>query len=369
MKKIFSILSFICFSAPVFAFALNPEFVSDEGFPNNLKGKDFFLHRRLNRHLENQDHLFQQTLPIVNLQQCRDKISKIICLVDPAEKNEDLTLRKCQQGSQDYTIHFEKLFDHYPAAFQKMFCSLTGIFIEKKFDGTAYAGRNMDHNGNPTGGAFIGIRKSVLDENLNLRTWASWKEQLSFGGILDSYTLSKNLPHIATHSNTEVSDFLYFVIAHEFGHNFDFANKLNTMKNCDQAKDEDAECEMSEKSWGAISWITNIKPKPANDFTNIKGLCFYWCKENALKFTDVPQVYSDLAKTNFISLYATTQPWDDFADSIAYYLVSQNLNTSYTIDTRQENSYDIMAKLHSPLFAEKYQYIENFLNRTDIQYP
>lgn len=61
-----------------------------------------------------------------------------------------------------------------------MFCSLNYIFIEKEFFGTAYASPLKDSNGNIIG-AMMGIRQSVLDENLNLETWASWKEQLSFG--------------------------------------------------------------------------------------------------------------------------------------------------------------------------------------------
>ncbi len=84
------------------------------------------------------------------------------------------------------------------------------------------------------------------------------------------------------------------------------------------------------------------------------------------------QVYADLSQTNFISTYASTQPWDDFADSLAYFLISQNLNANYLIDTKQNSSphvFDIMAKLHSDLFAEKYQYIQNFMNRKDLYYP
>ncbi|MBK9321986.1 MAG: hypothetical protein IPM97_03335 [Bdellovibrionaceae bacterium] len=83
--------------------------------------------------------------------------------------------------------------------FKKMFCSLKHIFVEKHFFGTAYAGTLKDQNG-AMNGAMMGIRQSVLDQNLNLTTWASWKEQLSFGGVADSYTSSPDLPHIETSS-------------------------------------------------------------------------------------------------------------------------------------------------------------------------
>lgn len=73
--------------------------------------------------------------------------------------------------------------------------------------------------------------------------------------------------------------------------------------------------------------------------------------------------------TNFISTYASIGPLDDFADSLAYYLMNQNLSTSYLIHTQQGMIFDSMWKLKSPLFAKKFQYIENFLNRPEIRYP
>jgi len=156
---------------------------------------------------------------------CRAHIESVMCLVDPPENKseEPGSDRPCLPGGQAYAKYFEALYDNYPSALQKMFCSLRHIYIEKDFFGTAYAGLVKDEAGRPIG-AKMGIRKSVLDENLNLGLWASWKEQLSFGGVTDSYTLTPNLPSIQTASDGNLNDFLYFVVAHEFGHIFDFIN-------------------------------------------------------------------------------------------------------------------------------------------------
>ena len=78
-----------------------------------------------------------------------------------------------------------------------MFCSLKHIYIEKKFYGTAYAFGTYDQD-KKMDGAELGIRQSVLDQNLKLTNWASWKEQLSFGGVTDSYTVTPYLPRIET---------------------------------------------------------------------------------------------------------------------------------------------------------------------------
>lgn len=294
---------------------------------------------------------------------CRAHIRRVMCLVDPDPQGGEGTAdRPCLPGGEDYAGFFEALHDRYPRTLQRMFCSLSRIYVEKAFVGTAYAGVIRDASGALIG-AKMGIRKSVLDERLDLTTWASWKEQLSFGGETGSYRLTDGLPRIRTTSSPEVSDFLYFVVTHEFGHIFDFANQLNrTVSGADGG-------EMHPDSWGALSWITERKPKPENDFVNLPGLCFYWCGTNPLAPGAAPELYEGLDRSSFISTYATSQPWDDFADSLAYTLMSQNLGTTYVLETGQGRSYDIMSKLHGPVFSEKLRYIERFLGRTDVVYP
>ena len=324
--------------------------------------KDFFVFRG--------EAAKEKTHFAVPMEDCREHIAKVVCLVDAAKPGAKPADRPCLEGGADYAGFFEKLYDNYPPAMQKMFCSLDYLFIEKTFVGTAYAGTILDPAGNPMG-AVMGIRKSVLDEALNLSTWASWKEQLSFGGIKDNYTLTPSLPQITSISASGVSDFLYFVVAHEFGHIFDFANKLNFTSTCKPKSPdtEDPECDMADGSWGAMTWSTNFTPKPQFDYAHRKQLCFYWCNEALITAAETPELFAGLQGSPFLSTYASSNPWDDFADSLAYYLMDQNLNTTYVIDTKHGATLDIMAKMRSPVFAPKYQYIQNFLSRTDIIYP
>jgi len=126
---------------------------------------------------------------------------------------------------------------------------------------------------------------------------------------------------------------------------------------------------MQEGSWGAISWRSDSAPKSENEFPNRKGLCFYWCEGSPLPATYVTQLYEDLHETDLISIYATTQPWDDFADSLAYFLMYRNLGSSYLIDTKDGNRFDIMNKLASPLWVKKFKYLERFLEAENIIYP
>lgn len=375
MKKIiFNLILkifFTYFSASIFwsAIAISSTFILSQKqldrFPKNIGPQDFFILKQ-NTPIKSKIKTKATTID------CRVNISKTICLAEPATTGQQPMDRLCLDGGDSYSVYFEKIYDNYPPSLQKMFCSVKRIFIEKSFPGTAYAGAIYNSQGQPTG-AVMGIRQSVLDQNLDLQTWASWKEQLSFGGTTNSFAPADNLPRVETSSASNVSEFLYFVIAHEFGHIFDFANGLNRTSDCTtpNPKPGTGDCALAPGTWGALSWERTTKPLAQNDFSNRTGLCFYNCT-HPLSAENVSQVYTDLSQTNFISTYATTQPWDDFADSLAYYLISQNLNASYIIDTRQPNTphvFDVMTKLHSDLFAEKYQYIQRFLNRTDIYYP
>lgn len=303
-------------------------------------------------------------------QDCRAHIAEVVCLVDPMKNTDPAENRPCLEGGARYAEPFQNLYDHYPPVLQRVFCSLNHIYIEKQFFGTGYAGLVRDENRQPIG-AVMGIRQSVIDAKLDLPTWASWKEQLSFGGVTDSYTITPELPHIVSRSKTAAQDLLYFVVAHEFGHIIDFTNDVNKVTSCTQPREgEDTqECEMHEDSWGALSWITDLRARPENEFKNRKALCFYWCKDAHLERSDVPQIYRDLNQTSFLSIYATTQPWDDFADSLAYLSMSKYLETSYILDTRQGDSYNIMNRLHSPVFRAKLEYLEKLLKRTDLKYP
>lgn len=324
---------------------------------------DFFLYQRSHRSL---------SLP-APASSCRDQIAKVVCVVDPmpppvpGQELPDPTLRPCETNSERYAAVFETLYDNYPAALQKMFCSLSRIFIEKEFVGTAYAGRASDGQ---SGGAIIGIRQSVLDEELDLTTWATWKEQLSFGGVSDSYQSKPGLPMIETSSQVQANDFLYFLVAHEFGHLFDFTNELNKTVNCHGPPDDESQvCVFEKGSWGDLSWKDSKTVKPEFDYHERSLLCFYWCNGNFIGVASISQIYDGLMNSNFISLYGSMHAWDDFAESLAYIAMHDNLGSKYVIKTPQGDSHDIMAKISAPGFAIKKDYVDKLLLRSDLKYP
>ncbi len=318
-------------------------------------------------YVEKVEQSFKREAYLSNPVDCRQKIEQSICLVNPKEQGQHDLDRKCLDGSSAYASTFKKLHDAYPLALQRMFCSLDRIFIEKTTIGTAYAGVTKDADGQSI--AVMGIRKSVLDEALTLSLWASWKEQLSFGGIVDKFQVTLGLPLIKTAGELPVSDFLYLVIAHEFGHLFDFANKLNKFEKCTEPKNgEPPICSPSPESWGAISWATGEQPKVENDFFRRNDLCFYWCQNKFIARSDMPQLYREFYfQSDFMTLYSSKNPYDDFAESFAFVLLRKH-PFAYSIELADGSRFDALHKVDSDLFAKKRNYIESFLIG-EIIYP
>ncbi len=341
---------------------------SSGGFPNSLGGRHFYVSKK------QAGTSVARPGFAAGEATCRDYIAKVICLVDATMEGQEPEERPCLAGGETYAIYFEQLFDHQPPALQRMFCSLDHIFIEKQFNATAYAGTRENEAGEIVG-AVMGIRRSVLDEQLTLQHWASWKEQLSFGGIIEGYQVKADLPMVLTKSNPGANDFLYFLVAHEFGHIFDFANGLNELECEGEEQEQELEegqrpnCHFRANSWGAISWKNLDEVKPTFAFYKREGLCFYACGETPLARNVVAKLYHEFSAAGFISLYAATNAWDDFAETLAYLLATKHTGMTYQIHDQQGSSYDIAAKLYSPLLLEKREYLEKFLERKDIVYP
>lgn len=280
---------------------------------------------------------------------CKANVKNVVCLVNNADGTDALG-RECAEGTNKYIPIFEALHDRFPPKLQKMFCAVRKIYVEKTLKSTAYASAS----------GVIGIRQSLIDEKLDLAAWATWKEQLTFGGSLTSYATKGDLPVFATSSEDNANNFLYNVIAHEFGHLFDFANDLN----------ESDGFKMKAGSWGDISWQTFTKPKAEFDFPNRNKVCFYDCGNHPLKKEAIPQIYKDLKeKSNFLNTYTSRNAYEDFADTFAFYVMFNHTTATYKIDTKQGLAYDVREDFKSDRLKKKVEYIKDFLAKDNIQYP
>lgn len=285
---------------------------------------------------------------------CRANIAKIMCVgVSSVSLDAAPTMsRGCDEDDAKYVGFFEAVYDRLAPTLQKMFCSVRILRVEP-MESIAYAG--MSYNG-----AEVGFRKSVIDEGLELSKLMSWKEQLPFGGERDAYNPVSNLPNITVKSaQPPVQDLAYYVLTHEFGHLFDFANDINRSTSSGAIA----------KSWTAFSWVSEGRVRRDQDFPGRANVCYYNCSHGPIAYNKIPALYAGLDKSNFITMYAATNMYDDFAESLAMTLMAQDPTGSYVLADGQGNSYDGRVKLQSPQFAAKAAYVANFLQRTDLDYP
>jgi hypothetical protein len=279
---------------------------------------------------------------------CRANIRAVTCV---SRGNFDVTgdvemTRACAPGAEPYVAFFEGVYDRLAPALQKMFCSVKVIHVEPHLESIAYAGMTFR-------GAEVGFRKSIIDEGLDLSKLISWKEQLPFGGERDNYAVAKNLPQVDIRSeHSGVQDLAFYVLSHEFGHLFDFANDINNW---------------GSTGWTSLSWETSNAPKADTDFPHRDGICYYTCTERPLSPSVIPALYAGFDKSRFVTLYAATNIYDDWAESLAFYMLEQE-GMTYRLTTGQGEEYDLLAKLQAPQFADKLAWIERFLQGR-LQYP
>jgi hypothetical protein len=322
---------------------------------------DVIFHRVTEAEISN---LFANPHTFQDLPDCRANIARIVCLVDPLEDPTDESERPCLAGSSDYAGHFERHFDRSEPVIQRMYCHLQRIWVEKQFFGTAYAAPIITESGTMVG-AGIGIRREVLDVRPDLAEWISWKEETSFGG--SSKTTDPRLGIINYRLNrTSPDDFLDYVLSHEFGHLFDFANALNRLDDCRWEETSPGNwepvgsCTIPAGSWGAFSWAKLGSPRPESDYPLRSRVCFYNCPDGFLDPAEAGDLFASLIGTDFVSVYASTNFADDWAESFAQYLFHERSAFNIGVETGGRY-FDLSGHYYSPKMAAKLEYIRNFL--------
>lgn len=307
---------------------------------------------------------------LTDLTQCRARIKTIVCAVEPPKKGEDRALRPCSAGGERFAPFFEAHFDHSSELIQRMYCHVDKLWVEKEFHGTAYASPMVDKDGKVVAGG-VGIRQEVLDSNLTFDQWLSWKEETSFGG--GTKTSDKPLGLIQYFSNRNTKEyFLDYVLNHEFGHLFDFANDLNHIVDCEFKKDADGKwryvgsCVPKPGSWTALSWQNRKDPVAGADFPIRSELCFYACYGHFIDRKNAVSLFTGLTGSPYQSTYAASNYVEDFAETFAS-KIAYDSGFRYGLNIGGQ-SFDMSAHYAAPVMQPKRDYINKFLSGK-IVYP
>lgn len=258
-----------------------------------------------------------------SLNDCREKISDVVCLVDPVDDSNpyaDRYSRPCLDGTEKYIKTFERHFDSSSQLIQRMYCSLDKIWIEKSLHTTAYAVPIKDYSNQLVAGA-VGFSQKFIDADPKIESWLQEKEESSFGkNNFISYIVS----------NPKKMSALHYAINHEFGHLFDYANN-----------------------------IQEIWPKDES-FTWARELCFYSCAGDYLSPTKAKDVFKSLLISPFPSTYASTGPKEDWAETFA--LIHAQDEKGLRLKVKIDNDiFDLAGHLESPLLKQKRDLFRQFI--------
>lgn len=292
---------------------------------------------------------------------CRKHIAEIVCPVNPVDTDNPYATRynrPCLPGSKKYIKVFQEHFDHSNAMIQKMYCSLEKIWVENSFLTTADASPIYDESNNLISAA-IGISKVFIENPPSLDNWLSMKEEMSFG--------KKVIIQYKTNLSKKKYAAVHYALNHEFGHLFDYANKLNRYNEDCNLLINPEDCKPQAGSWGEISWMNGKTSLPSNNFSIGAELCFYTCHDEYMDSLKSSLLFDSLTNSGFQSTYASVNPKEDWAEAFALSLAIKEENLTWEVETLGKK-FNMRAHFDSELLAKKRKFVSQFLNSKFI-YP
>ncbi|MGI9388258.1 MAG: hypothetical protein ACR2OX_12585 [Methyloligellaceae bacterium] len=291
---------------------------------------------------------FAKTVALIASKDCRDQIGDMVCLVKPVQhlfRRSDLLSRTCLPSSDTYKSTFLEIFDAYPKPLRNKMCGLNRIFIEQSFWASGYA--HVKTNA-------IGVRQDILDKHLSLSEWATWKERRAYDNPKASDKADTDLPRVSAHLPLLSNGAAYYIVTHELAHLIDMATGAS---------------DLGKQSFADWSWKkANKRTVPQGLSPDWKRPCFYFCGHRSHATTRPQNAYEMLRKSPFISLYATRNPAEDFAETLTFFVSSKQTGFRYVIHLADGSEIDIPEKLESELMRPKIEYIVNMLQRMRYQH-
>lgn len=183
---------------------------------------------------------------------------------------------------------------------------LAGLFFVKDLGGTAYSDYLVDDAGNPFAG-FIVFDELIFKMKAN--EWATWKEKSPFK--LDERIWDLRMT-IEKKEDDNIKSAFQFIAPHEFGHIVSINSGMHPPWGYPMSSDKHP----SKYEFSKLSWTLD-DDTPISLFDDVFPL------RNQIHFykgdftTNIEEVYRELERTHFPTLYSATNMADDFADSFA----------------------------------------------------
>ena len=146
------------------------------------------------------------------------------------------------------------------------------------------------------------------------------------------------------------------MLAHEFGHILDFRNSFNRLTLCVPFL---GACEKG--AWNDISW--NGESSRYDAQFPLRSRIVFYGDGARLDAADAPALYDQLLKTDFVTMYAAVNRYEDFAETFAFYNLAQK-GGSYVLRYSAGGAgraADMAGRLAEPLLQKKMDFIRSFV--------
>jgi len=238
---------------------------------------------------------------------------------------------------------------------------LMGIFLVQDLGGTGYTDYVFNQQHEPVG-AFVVLDAGVLTRSAN--AWATWKENTPF--IADAaFDLQVT---IETPANDNRKQALQYILLHELGHVASVGAHIHpSWDSWDCVKDPPDRYPFFQLSWQLkdAQSCDVISKFDGAVFRHRKDVVYYFGAK--LPAALGPEVYAELAQTNFPSLYAATSPGDDFAESFVTYVHHELMGKPFEIriDKQGQRQTTFTSCWGTPRCAAKQKLIEELFSNQE----
>lgn len=215
----------------------------------------------------------------------------------------------------DFLHDMQTAMRQIPAAIlQKLDGALLGVFFSTGLGSSAITDVIVNHDGEILGSVVMLDLDAFMDRTAN--DWATWKENTPFS----SSSRLRLEVEIAEGDDNTRANAMQFLLLHEFGHVLTAGKQFLPI----WWLPPDAMKETGDYDFLRLGWQINgekrIVPKAEEDFAERTGIFYYDTK--GLDDAAMLSAYRALQGTTFPSLYASTNAFDDFAETFATYVHS-----------------------------------------------
>lgn len=214
----------------------------------------------------------------------------------------------------DFLRDLRRAFEEIPPQVKRLVSRrLAGIYLVEGLGSTGYTDAIFAADGKPVAG-FIVLDAAVLQQR-SANAWATWKENTPFKQEA-GFSLAAS---IATPSQDNRKNAIQYILLHELGHIASIGADIHPYWGVAPADVERTEnLAYFKLSWSVARqenrYVSVFEPA----FEGRRDVVYY--ADPKLRGSQMQAVYTQLAATNFPTLYAATSPGDDFAEAFVSYV-------------------------------------------------